>query len=96
MFRDLSSTVYGSFSQGTSSNANPRGLAECHITDGNLTAWPQGYTLYPHIQHIVGPDMQDMLPHGQVNMPINASQEPPKNEPADQYECKSHHQLNAQ
>ncbi|XP_027368377.1 agamous-like MADS-box protein AGL104 [Abrus precatorius] len=101
--RDLSSTVYGSFSQGTSSNVDPRGMGECHVTnpsDANLQAWPQGYTLYPSIQHdMVGPDMPDMMPHGQVNIPITASHvEPPKNEPAEYDQCKQphHHQLNAQ
>ncbi|KAL2317732.1 hypothetical protein Fmac_031608 [Flemingia macrophylla] len=102
--RDLSSTVYGSFSQGTNSNADPRGMGECHVSnpsDGNLQAWPQGYTLYPHMQHdMVGPDMPDMMPHGQANIPITASHvEPPKNEPVefDQSKQPHHqHQLNAQ
>ncbi|XP_029128442.1 agamous-like MADS-box protein AGL104 isoform X1 [Cajanus cajan] len=104
--RDLSSTVYGSFSQGTSSNVDPRGMGECHVSngsDGNLQAWPQGYTLYPHMQHdMVGPDMPEMMPHGQVNIPITASHvEPPKNEPVEYDQSKqSHHQhqhqLNAQ
>ncbi|KAB1205451.1 Agamous-like MADS-box protein AGL15 [Morella rubra] len=57
-FRELSSTVYDPFSQGTSSNTDPRSMSE-----GNLTQWPQGYnstahhstaflppTLFPHIQ----------------------------------------------
>lgn len=99
--------MYNSFQQGTSSNPDHQGMGECHVAnpnDGNLAAWPQGYTLYPHhhqhqqhqhhhIQHdIVGThhhhhhDMQDMMPHGQMNMPlpITASQlEPPKNESTD-------------
>jgi hypothetical protein len=53
VFRDLSSAVYGSFSQGTSSNVDQRGIGECHVpnpNDANLQAWPQGYTLYPHHQ----------------------------------------------
>lgn len=117
MCRDLSSTVYGSFSQGTSSNVDPRGIGECHVAntnDSNLQTWPQGYTLYPHhqqhhhMQHdMVGTDhhqhhhhhnIQDMMPHGQMNMPITASQvEPPKNESSDQYDqCKQpNHQLNS-
>lgn len=116
--RDLSSAVYGSFSQGTSSNVvDQRNIGECHVAnpnDGNMQTWPQGYTLYPqqhhqHIQHdIVGTDhqhhhhhnIQDMMPHGQMNMPITASQvEPPKNESlTDQYDqCKQpNHQLHAQ
>lgn len=88
----MSSTVYGSFSQGTSSNADPRGMGECHVSnpsDGTLQPWPQGYTLYPHhhIQHdMVGPDMPDMMPHAQV---ITASHvEPPKNEPAEYDQSK--------
>ncbi|CAK8537442.1 unnamed protein product [Lathyrus sativus] len=115
--RDLSSTLYGSFSQGTSSNVDPRGISECNVAnpnDANLQTWPQGYTLYPHhqqnqhIQHdMVGTDqrqhhhhhnIQDMMPHGQMNMPITASQvEPPKNESTDQYDqCKQpNHQLNS-
>ncbi|KAG4970002.1 hypothetical protein JHK82_035697 [Glycine max] len=104
--RDLSSTVYGSFSQGTSSNANPRIMGECHVSnpsDGNLQAWPLGYTLYPHhhIQHgMVGPDMTDMMPNGQVNIPITPSHvEQPKNESVEYDQSKQpppHHQLNAQ
>lgn len=100
--------MYGSFSQGTSSNVDPRGIGDCHVTnpnDGNLQAWPQGYTLYPpphhHIQHdMVRTDhhIQDMMPHGQINMPITASQvEPPKNESAEYDQCKQpNHQLHAQ
>jgi len=112
IFRDLSSAVYGSFSQGTSSNVvDQRGTGECHVAnqnDGNMQAWPQGYTLYPqqhhHIQHnIVGTDhhhqIQGMMPHGQMNMPITASQvEPPKNESTTEFDqCKQpNHQLHAQ
>ncbi|KAF7829904.1 agamous-like MADS-box protein AGL104 [Senna tora] len=102
--RDLSSTVYDPFSQGTSSNADPRSIGECHVgnpTDGNLQAWPQGYTLYPPMQHeMVGPDMQEMMPPGQVNIPMNGSHvqvQPHSNEGAStEYECKPHHQLNGQ
>ena len=88
--RDLSSTVYGSFSQGTSSNVDPRGIGECHVAnpnEGNIQTWPQGYTLYsqhqPHqhqIQHDIvgGTDdhhhIHDMMSHGQINMSITASQ----------------------
>ncbi|KAI4337732.1 hypothetical protein L6164_016111 [Bauhinia variegata] len=92
--RDLSSAVYDPFSQGTSSNGDPRSMGECHVTnptDGNLQAWPQGYPLYPppHIQHdMVGPDMPDMMPPGQVNIPMNGSHgQPPSNEGAE-YDCK--------
>ncbi|XP_047147144.1 agamous-like MADS-box protein AGL104 [Vigna umbellata] len=112
--RDLSSTVYGSFSQGTSSNvADPRGIGECHVSnpsDGTLQPWPQCYTLYPHhhIQHdMVGPDMPDMMPHAQVNIPITTSHvEAPKNEPVEFDQSKQqsqthphthqHQHLNAQ
>ncbi|CAK8537444.1 unnamed protein product [Lathyrus sativus] len=123
--RDLSSTMYGSFSQGTSSNVDSRGIGECHVAntnDANLQTWPQGYTLYPHHQqpqqhqhqqnrhiqhdmvrtdnhqHHLHHNIQDMMPHGQMNMPITASQvEPPKNDSIDQYDqCKqSNHQLNS-
>ncbi|KEH30865.1 MADS-box transcription factor [Medicago truncatula] len=104
--RDLSSSVYGSFSQGTSSNVvDPRGIGECHVgnpNDGNIQAWPQGYTLYP--QHdIVGTDhhhhnIQDMMLHGQMNMPITASQvEPPKNDSTEYDQCNQpNHQLHGQ
>lgn len=98
--------MYGSFSQGRSSNADPRGMGECHVSnpsDGNLQAWPLGYTLYPHhhIQHgMVGPDMTDMMPNGQVNIPITPSHvEQPKNESVEYDQSKQpppHHQLNAQ
>ncbi|KAL5128643.1 Agamous-like MADS-box protein AGL104 [Glycine soja] len=94
--RDLSSTMYGSFSQGRSSNADPRGMGECHVSnpsDGNLQAWPQGYTLYPHhIQHdMVGPDMPDMMPHAQVNLPITALEPPKNNEPVEYDQSKQPH-----
>jgi len=105
MYRDLSSTVYGSFSQGTSSNVvDPRGIGECHVpnpNDGNIQTWPQGYTLYP--QHdIVGTDrhqnIQDIMLHGQMNMPITASQvEPPKNDSTEYDQCNQpNHQLHGQ
>ena len=88
--------MYGSFSQGRSSNADPRGMGECHVSnpsDGNLQAWPQGYTLYPHhIQHdMVGPDMPDMMPHAQVNLPITALEPPKNNEPVEYDQSKQPH-----
>ncbi|XP_019438551.1 PREDICTED: agamous-like MADS-box protein AGL104 isoform X1 [Lupinus angustifolius] len=99
--RDLSSTVYDPFSQGTSSHAEARSNGECHVTNPS-DAWPQGYTFYPHMQHnMVGTDMQNMMQHGQLNVSITTPQmqQPPKNESASgsaEYECNSHHQLNAQ
>jgi hypothetical protein len=65
VFRDLTSTVYGSFSQGTSSNVDQRAIGECHVAnpnDGNLQAWPQGYTLYPHHQQ----QQQHQHPHHHI------------------------------
>ncbi|XP_020410352.1 agamous-like MADS-box protein AGL104 isoform X3 [Prunus persica] len=47
--RNLSSTLYDPFSQGTSSNADPSSMGECHVSvtnasDGELPPWPQAYT----------------------------------------------------
>ena len=98
----MQSTVYDPFSQGTSSHADARSIGECHVTnpsDGNLPSWPQGYTIYPHMQHdMVGPDISNMMPHGHLNLPITASHvQPPSNEAAGaECECKPHHQLNTQ
>lgn len=54
-------------------------------------------------QHeMVGPDMQEMMPHGQMNIPMNGSHshvqvQPQSNEGGDQYDCKQPHpQLNVQ
>jgi len=41
--RELSSTVYDPFPQGTSSNADPRSMS-----DGSLSAWSQGYNSTGH------------------------------------------------
>lgn len=103
IIRDLSSTVYDPFSQGTSSHADARSIGECHVTNPS-DEWPQGYTLYPHhdMQHdIVGPDMQNMMPHGQLNVPITALHVQPSNNEAasasaEYDECKPHQQHNAQ
>ncbi|VVA13752.1 PREDICTED: agamous MADS-box [Prunus dulcis] len=47
--RNLSSTLYDPFSQGTSSNADPSSMGECHVSvtnasDGELPTWPQAYS----------------------------------------------------
>ncbi|XP_054793355.1 agamous-like MADS-box protein AGL104 isoform X2 [Prosopis cineraria] len=56
----LTSTVYEAFSQGGRSNNG-----ECHVGEGsadaNLQAWPQGYTIYPAMQEMVGADMQEIM-----------------------------------
>ncbi|KAF5442434.1 hypothetical protein F2P56_035091 [Juglans regia] len=87
LMRELSSTVYDPFSQGTSSNTDPRSMS----TDGNLTAWPQAYnstghhsattnilppTSFPPIQHgMVGSEVPEMMAHHdqQVEIQINGS-----------------------
>ncbi|KAF1865278.1 hypothetical protein Lal_00004652 [Lupinus albus] len=100
--RDLSSNVYDPFSQGTSSHAEARSNGECHVTNNPSDGWPQGYTFYPHMQHnMVGTDMQNIMQHGQLNVSItNPQMQPPKNNESGsgsaEYECNSHHQLNAQ
>ncbi|XP_062159159.1 agamous-like MADS-box protein AGL104 [Alnus glutinosa] len=80
--RELSSTVYDPFPQGTNSNADPRSMS-----DGSLSAWSQGYnstgnhstallspTLFPQIQHgMVGSDMSEMMPPEHVEIHINGS-----------------------
>ncbi|MED6131381.1 hypothetical protein PIB30_008970 [Stylosanthes scabra] len=96
--RDLQSSIYDPFPQGTNSQSDSRNIGECHVTNQNDT-WPQGYTLYSHLQHeIVGPDMSNMMTtQGQLNLPITASNlQPPNNEAGDQYECEPQNQLNTQ
>ncbi|XP_059434315.1 agamous-like MADS-box protein AGL104 isoform X1 [Corylus avellana] len=79
--RELSSTVYDPFPQGSSSTADPRSMS-----DGNLASWPQGYsstghhstallspTLFPQIQGMVGSDMSEMMPGEHVEIQINGS-----------------------
>lgn len=100
IFRDLHSavSVYDPFSQGTNSNPNPQSIGECQVTnqrEGNVASWPQGYTLCSHIhdeQGMVGADMADMMPHGQVNILTHI--QPPRNEAAE-YEWRPQ-QLDAQ
>ncbi|KAH9756718.1 Agamous-like MADS-box protein AGL104 [Citrus sinensis] len=63
--RDLSTTMYDPLLQGTSSNAGPHSIGECHVTNPsgeNFATWPQAYvsaglhsaplspSLYPQIQ----------------------------------------------
>ncbi|KAK4276793.1 hypothetical protein QN277_014900 [Acacia crassicarpa] len=57
----LASTVYEAFSQGGGSSNG-----ECHVvnenSDGNLQAWPPGYTIYPAMQQeMVAANMQEMM-----------------------------------
>ncbi|KAI9106725.1 hypothetical protein K1719_022253 [Acacia pycnantha] len=57
----LASTVYEAFSQGGGSSNG-----ECHVanenSDGNLQAWPPGYTIYPAMQQeMVAADLQEMM-----------------------------------
>ncbi|KAG6707276.1 hypothetical protein I3842_06G022700 [Carya illinoinensis] len=85
LMRELSSTVYDPFSQGTNLNTDPRSMS-----DGNLTTWPQGYnsighhsaitilsqTSFPPIQHgMVGSEVPEMMAHHdqQVEIQLNGS-----------------------
>lgn len=47
--RELSSTVYDPFSQGTSSNTDPRSMGT-NPSEGNFTSWSQAYNSTGH-QH---------------------------------------------
>ncbi|KAL1310002.1 hypothetical protein AAHE18_17G218200 [Arachis hypogaea] len=95
--RDLQSSIYDPFPQGTNSQSDTRNIGECHVTNQNDT-WPQGYTLYSHMQHeMVGPDVSNMMTtHGQMNLPITASNLQPSNNEAGEYDCKPQNQLNTQ
>ncbi|XP_020984465.2 agamous-like MADS-box protein AGL104 [Arachis duranensis] len=86
--RDLQSSIYDPFPQGTNSQSDTRNIGECHVTNQNDT-WPQGYTLYSHMQHeMVGPDVSNMMTtHGQMNLPITASNLQPSNNEAGEYDC---------
>ncbi|PQM41476.1 agamous-like MADS-box protein AGL104 isoform X2 [Prunus yedoensis var. nudiflora] len=105
--RNLSSTLYDPFSQGTSSNADPSSMGECHVSvtnasDGELPPWPQAYTnssghpstlmssgLLPQFQHtMVGSNMQEIMPHEQVEIPVGSPNVQGYNEGADYHENK--------
>ncbi|XP_042483182.1 agamous-like MADS-box protein AGL104 isoform X2 [Macadamia integrifolia] len=95
--RDQSSTIYDTFSHGTSLNVDPRGMGECNVSttsDGNLPSWPHGYTSsdllsalmppssFPLIQGMAGPDMQSIMPREQVETPPSCSHVPANQEGA--------------
>ncbi|XP_021810376.1 agamous-like MADS-box protein AGL104 isoform X2 [Prunus avium] len=105
--RNLSSTLYDPFSQGTSSNADPSSMGECHVSvtnasDGELPPWSQAYTnssghpstlmpsgLLPQFQHtMVGSNMQEIMPHEQVEIPVGSPNVQGYNEGADYHENK--------
>lgn len=74
--RNLSSTLYDPFSQGTSSNGggDPSSMGECHVSvtngsDGELPPWPQPYTSSGHHSTLMQPSL---MPQYQViNDPFN-------------------------
>lgn len=68
--RNLSSTLYDPFSQGTSSNGggDPSSMGECHVSvtngsDGELPPWPQPYTSSGHHSTLMQPSL---MPQYQV------------------------------
>ncbi|KAL9449918.1 hypothetical protein AB3S75_011783 [Citrus x aurantiifolia] len=109
--RDLSTTMYDPLLQGTSSNAGPHSIGECHVTNPsgeNFATWPQAYvsaglhsaplspSLYPQIQHgMMGTDTNEILPREQVEIPINAPHVQADNEGAN-YDQNKIPQVNGQ
>ncbi|KAL9396241.1 hypothetical protein Peur_010494 [Populus x canadensis] len=81
--RNLSSTMYDSLLQGSHSNAEAHNFREWP-GDGNFPQWPpysstvlhsnpMSPSLYSQIQHeMVGPNMPDMMPREQVEIPISS------------------------
>ncbi|XP_034914947.1 agamous-like MADS-box protein AGL104 [Populus alba] len=82
--RNLSSTMYGSLLQGSHSNAEAHNFREWP-GDGNFPQWPpynnstvlysnpMSPSLYSQIQHeMVGPNIPDMMPREQVEIPISS------------------------
>ncbi|GMN45277.1 hypothetical protein TIFTF001_014451 [Ficus carica] len=70
-FRELASTVYDPFSQGTSSNVDPNSMGgECHVpnaSDGDhLQAWPQPYppTSTGQLPSLLPPTLYPQIQHG--------------------------------
>lgn len=70
-FRELASTVYDPFSQGTSSNVDPNSMGgECHVPnagDGDhLHAWPQPYppTSTGQLPSLMPPTLYPQIQHG--------------------------------
>ncbi|KAF9687283.1 hypothetical protein SADUNF_Sadunf02G0077500 [Salix dunnii] len=81
--RNLPSTMYDSLLQGSHSNAEAHNIRECP-GDGNFPLWPpynstvlhsnpMSPSLYSQIQHeMVGPNIPDMMPHEQVEIPVSS------------------------
>ncbi|CAK7347093.1 unnamed protein product [Dovyalis caffra] len=81
--RDLSSTMYDPFLQGIHSNAEAHNIRECP-SDENFSQWPPynstvlhsnpiSPSLYSQIQHgMGGPNIPDMVPREQVEIPITS------------------------
>ncbi|XP_024168728.1 agamous-like MADS-box protein AGL104 isoform X1 [Rosa chinensis] len=76
--RNLSSSLYDPFSQGTSSNggADPSSMGECHVSvtngsDGELPPWPQPYTSSGHHSTLMQPSLMPQYQQAMVssNMP---------------------------
>ncbi|KAL6184809.1 hypothetical protein ACLB2K_046209 [Fragaria x ananassa] len=76
--RNLSSSLYDPFSQGTSSNggADPSSMGECHVSvtngsDGELPPWPQPYTSSGHHSNLMQPSLMPQYQQAMVssNMP---------------------------
>nr|XP_011465524.1 PREDICTED: MADS-box transcription factor 5 isoform X3 [Fragaria vesca subsp. vesca] len=76
--RNLSSSLYDPFSQGTSSNggADPSSMGECHVSvtngsDGELPTWPQPYTSSGHHSNLMQPSLMPQYQQAMVssNMP---------------------------
>nr|XP_034914948.1 agamous-like MADS-box protein AGL104 isoform X2 [Populus alba] len=66
--RNLSSTMYGSLLQGSHSNAEAHNFREWP-GDGNFPQWPP----YNNSTHeMVGPNIPDMMPREQVEIPISS------------------------
>ncbi|KAJ6685514.1 SERUM RESPONSE FACTOR-like protein [Salix purpurea] len=83
--RNLSSTMYDSLLQGSHSNAEAHSIRECPGGDGNFPQWPpyinstvlhsnpMSPSLYSQIQHeMVGPNIPDMMPREQVEIPLSS------------------------
>ncbi|KAM4075066.1 hypothetical protein ACJW30_10G141500 [Castanea mollissima] len=77
--RELSSTVYDPFSQGTSSNTDPRSMGT-NPSEGNFTSWSQAYNSTGH-QHqqqhhhhstaLLSPTLFPHIQHGMVGPDIS-------------------------
>ncbi|KAK9903011.1 hypothetical protein M0R45_001353 [Rubus argutus] len=72
--RNLSSTLYDPFSQGTSSNGggDPSSMGECHVSvtngsDGELPPWPQPYTSSGHHSTLMQPSLMPQYQQAMVS-----------------------------